>query len=180
MAGNSWFQLVPPTRIVNGSAFNTFTSYQSISPAPDIKIGANGLTVGQKIRLLARGEFSNTGTPTLSIGFFWGAAGVPLGQSALITTTTGATNWPWILEYDGTVRAIGTAGSIWGMGIISLGTSLTAMTTQFTPTTLALRTSAIDTTIEKVVGVGAQWGTSNAANTITVNDFEVWTKGAPL
>jgi len=164
---------IPPLHIVDGAAFNTFTTYQSVSPAPDIKIPANLLEPGTEIKLDARGQFSNTGTPTLSIGFFWGTAAVPLGQSALITTTTGATAWPWWLEYRGRVRAVGTAGSIQGLGELHLGTSLTAMTTQFVPTTLALRTSAIDTSIEKVIGVGAQWGTSNAANTITVTKFSV-------
>lgn len=164
---------VPPLHVLDGAAFNTFTAYQDISPTPAIKLPANLLEVGTQIRFEAKGEFSNTGTPTLSVGFFWGTAAVPLGQSRLITTTTAATSWPWHLEYQGRVRAIGTAGSIQGAGIFDLGTSLTAMTSEFVPTTLALRTSAIDTSIEKVVGVGAQWGTSNAANTIKVNFFSV-------
>lgn len=174
MARQYWVAPYPPLHIVSGAAFNTFTAYQDISPAPAIKLPANFLEPGTGIEIQALGHFSNTGTPTLSIGFFWGTAAVPLGQSALITTTTGATAWPWRLWYRGRVRAIGTAGSIYGQGSIDLGTSLTAITSQSTPTTQALRTSAIDTSVEKVVGVGAQWGTSNAANTITTELLSVW------
>jgi len=167
---------IPPLHIISGAAFNTFTTYQSISPAPDIKLPANILEPGTQIELKARGQFSNTATPTLSIGFFIGtAATIPIGQSAAITTTTGATAWPWQIEYEGRVRAVGTAaiGTIEGQGRIDLGTSLTAMTSQFTPTTLALRTVLFDTTIEKVVGVGAAWGTSSVSNTITTTFFSV-------
>jgi hypothetical protein len=176
MAHQSWVSLLEPCHILDGAAFTTFTAYQDISPAPALKVPANFLVPGTRLHLEAHGEFGNTGTPTLSVGFFWGTAAVPLGQSTLITTTTAATSWPWAIEYDGVVRSIGTAGSIWGKGKFDLGTSLVAMTSQFTPTTLALRTSAIDTTIEKVVGVGAQWGTSSASNTIKVNMFSVWFK----
>jgi hypothetical protein len=165
---------IPPLHTLDGAAFNTFTTYQDISPAPAIKVPANFLEQGTQLRLQAQGEFSNTATPTLSLGFFWGTAAVPLGQSNAITTTTGATSWPWELKWEGRVRLIGTTGSIQGAGVINLGTSLTAMTSQFTPTTLALRTTTIDTTLEKVIGVGAAWGASSISNTIKVNFLSVW------
>lgn len=173
MARQYWEAPIPPLHITAGVAFTTFTAYQSISQAPDVKLPANILEPGSELRMRAMGHFSNTGTPTLSIGFFWGTASVPLGQSSLITTTTAATAWPWQIEYEGRVRAIGTAGSIYGQGMLILGTALTTATIVPVPITQALRTSAIDTTIEKVVGVGAQWGTSNAANTITCEKFIV-------
>lgn len=175
MARQYWVAPVPPLLSVAGVAFNTFTAYQDISTTattnPSTKIPANFLEPGCEVWLKAVGHFSNTGTPTLSIGFFWGTAAVPLGQSNLITTTTAATAWPWILEYEGRVRAVGTSGSIYGQGSLKLGTSLTAITEQFVPVSQALRTSTIDTSIEKVVGVGAQWGTSSSSNTITVEKF---------
>lgn len=164
----------PPLHILSGAAFTTFTAFQDISPKPDIKIPANLLEPGTGIELLAQGHFSNTGTPTLSVGFYWGAVGVPLGQSALITTTTAAAAWPWRLYYRGRVRTVGTAGTIYGQGEFSLGTSLTAITAQSTPVSQALRTSVIDTSIEKVLGVGAQWGTSSASNSITTEFHSVW------
>jgi len=168
-----WVAPSPPMHIIDGAAFNTFTAFQDISPAPAIKLPPNTGEPGLTLELEAWGEFSNTGTPTLSLGFFWGTAAVVLAQTALITTTTAATSWPWWLYYRGRVRTQGATGSIVGMGRLLLGTSLTALTQQFLPTTLALRTVAIDTSIEKVVGVGAQWGTSSVSNTIKVNQFDV-------
>lgn len=164
---------LPPIHLLSGAAFTTFTAYQDISPTPAIKVPANFFEPGTQVELRAMGHFSNTGTPTLSIGFYWGTAAVPIGQSALITTTTAATAWPWQLKYKGRVRSIGTAGTIYGQGTFELGTSLTAVTLQFVPVSQALRTSTIDTSIEKVVGVGAQWGTSNAANSVTCEFFSV-------
>lgn len=173
MSRQYWVSPVPPIHITAGVAFTTFTAYQSIDQLPLIKIPANLLEPGTGIELYAQGHFSNTGTPTLSIGFYWGTAAVPLGQSALITTTTGATAWPWRLYYRGRCRSVGTAGTIYGQGELTLGTSLTALTTQATPVSQALRLSTIDTSIEKAIGVGAQWGTSNAANSITTELFSV-------
>lgn len=165
---------IPPLHSASGAAFATFTTFQDISPKPDVKLPANFAEVGTQLRIEAQGQFSNTGTPTLSIGFYWGTAAVVLAQSNAITTTTGATAWPWEVKWEGRVRAIGTSGSIQGAGTINLGTSLTALTSQFIPTTLALRTVTVDTSIEKVVGVGAAWGTSSASNTITTDFFSVW------
>jgi hypothetical protein len=172
-----WVAPVGPFHIIDGAAFNTFTTFQSISPAPPIVLPGNTLEPGSTIELEAVGEFSNTATPTLSLGFFYGTAAVVLAQSAAITTTTSAVGWPWRIHYRGRVRSIGTAGSIVGMGWVDLGTSLTAMTTQFMPTTLALRTVAIDTTTAKEIGVGAAWGASSASNTIKVlrHDVELCT-----
>lgn len=173
MSRQYWASPVPPLHVTSGAAFTTFTAFQDISPAPAIKLPANILEPGSQIELLAMGHFSNTGTPTLSLGFFFGTAAVPLGQSGLITTTTSAAAWPWQLQYKGRVRTVGTTGTIYGQGELRLGTSLTAYAGQFTPTTQALRTTTIDTTIEKVIGVGAQWGTSSASNSVTTEFLSV-------
>ena len=165
---------LPPLHIISGAAFNTFTTYQSISPAPGIKIPANFLEPGTTLTLKARGHASNTATPTLLMGFFYGtAASVPFGQSGAITTTTAMAAWPWSLDYDARVRSVGTAGSMYGQGILRLPTSITAFTLSAIPITQALRTTAIDTTIEKVIGVGAAWSASSASNTITCEHFSV-------
>lgn len=164
---------VPPFHTAVGAFFNTFTTFQDISPTPRPAIYGNALRAGSKLEVEAWGVFSNTATPTLALGFYFGTAAVVLAQSAAITTTTGATLWQWHLKYCGVVVAPGTAGSIVGQGIIDLGTSLTAMTTAPIPVTDAARTVAIDTTVNKEIGVGAAWGASSASNTIKTNDLRV-------
>jgi hypothetical protein len=161
---------IPPLHILDGSAFNTFTAFQSIAPAPPIALPANILEIGSEIWLEFDGAFSNTGTPTLGLGFLYGATVLAAGTA--ITTTTAAASWPVHAEWKGRVRTVGTAGTIQGSGFWMLGTSLTAFSTlQAMPATLALRTVTIDTTVAAAVSPGAVWGTSSASNTITVNRF---------
>lgn len=174
MSNQYWVAPLGPLHIVSGTAHHTSTALTDISPLPHIKLGANALEHGSTIRLRACGQFSTTGTPTLLLGFYYGAiAGVALGATAATTTGSGAAAWPWVMEYQGRVRAIGATGSIVGQGVLTLGTSLTAGSNVMLPATAAARTVAIDTSIEKTLTVGAQWGTSSASNTITCDEFSV-------
>lgn len=169
-----WVSPIPPLHNAAGSALNTSTTLTDISPTPNITLPANILEIGSTIRLRACGFFSNTSTPTLLLGFYYGGvAGSALAASSAITTTTGATAWPWILEYQGRVRAVGSSGSIVGQGILSLGTALTSFTYRPVPEVAASRTVTIDTTAAKALTVGAQWGTNSASNTITCDEISV-------
>jgi hypothetical protein len=167
-----------PLQVADGSAFNTFTTFVDVSPAPQIVIPQQMMDVGLELYLYASGEFSTTGTPTLSIGFWFnGAANAAptsiLAQSAAITTGTGAAAWPWEAWWRGRLRSIGSSGSFKGVGTLELGTSLTAYSVNPIPTTQALRTVTVDTTANRAVGVGAAWGTSSASNSITVYQLSV-------
>lgn len=169
-----WVAPVPPFQDADGTALASSTALTDVSPLPANIIAANQLEKYTALEVEAFGEFSNTGTPTLLIGvYFGGVAGVALAACAATATAAGVTGVPWKLTYRGRVRAIGSAGSIVGQGVLELGTSLTALTPIPIPATKAARTVAIDTTTAKAVTIGAQWGTSNAANTLTVNEILV-------
>lgn len=173
----SFYLLTPiaPVHTVDGAAFTTFTTFQDISPAGQMVVYPPDLVVSKEIWLDADGEFSNTGTPTLSIGFWInGAAGAApttiLAQSSAITTASAVTGVPWQAWWRGRIRATGPTGSIVGQGGLRLGSSLTVFNTDVPiPVSKALRTVAPDLSVARAVGVGAAWGTSNAANSITVN-----------
>lgn len=164
-----------PIHVVDGAAFASFTTFQDISPAGQLVIAQQQMDAGLEVILEAEGEFSNTGTPTLSIGFWInGAAGAApttiLAQSSAITTASGVTGVPWQAWWKGRIRATGPSGSINGQGGLRLGSSLTAFATDVPiPITKALRTVSPDLSASRAVGVGAAWGTSNASNSITVN-----------
>lgn len=168
---------IPPFHTADGTALNTSVALTDISPAPQIvPSAAVMLEPGMEFELNAYGEFSTTGTPTLLLGFYWGGvAGVALAASTAITTGTTAAAWAWSLYYRGRLRVIGTSGSIKGLGMLQLGTSLTAMAPSWIPTTQALRTVTIDTTPAgaKPLTVGAQWGTSSVSNTVTCHDLSI-------
>lgn len=168
-----------PLHVADGAAFNTFTTFQDVSPVPQLVIPQQMMDVGMELYLYAHGEFSTTATPTLSIGFWFnGAAGAAptsiLAQSAAITTGTGAAAWPWEAWWRGRLRAIGSSASFKGEGQLILGTSLTAVSVNPIPITQALRTVTVDTTQNRAVGVGAAWGTSSASNSITTYNLMAW------
>lgn len=174
MSRQYWQAPLPPLGIADGAALASSTTLTDISPTPSIVIPANQLELGSELYIEAMGEFSDTATPTLLLGlYFGGVAGVALAASAAITAASGVTGVPWILKYRGVVRAVGSSGSINGQGVLILGTSLTAVALSPIPITKALRTVTIDTTTAKAITVGAQWGASSPSNTVTCNDLSV-------
>lgn len=169
-----WVAPLPPHHIVDGAPYASSATIADVSVAPQKALPANFLEQGVRLEMDAHGQFSNTATPTLILGFYYGGvAGVALAASSAITTTTGATAWPWVMHYEGVIRSVGATGQIVGQGWLQLGTSLTAFATSAIPITAAARTVTIDTTTLKTVTVGATWGTSNAANTLTLGHFNV-------
>lgn len=168
-------QPLTPIHVADGTAVNTFTAFQDISPGPALVIPQQDLEVGLELEMKAWGEFSNTGTPTLQIGFWFNTAATVLAANALTITVTGATAWPWFAWWRGRLRAsaAGASGGSWqGMGEVMVGGSLTAWQSGHPapiPITKAARTVACDVSAARAVGVGAAWGTSNVANTIQVN-----------
>jgi hypothetical protein len=160
-----------------GPNYNTFTTRQDVSPRgagigqlPEIQGGVLGY--GSKIKFEADGEFSTTGTPTLSLGFYIGTpAGAPttvLAENTAIAMPSSVTSFPWHLEWHGIVVQTGVTGSVVGCGSLQYGTSLTVLTSLEIPATLALRTIVWDTTINRAVGVCATWSVSSASNNVRV------------
>lgn len=173
MARSNWIAPLEPFQTASGTAYNTSTTITDVSAAPNHVLAANQLAIGTQITLDTFGTFSNTATPTLLLGFYYGGvAGTALAATSAITTTTGATNWQFSMYYRGIVRSVGSSGTIIGAGWIDLATSLTAVTHRPIPET-ALATVTIDTTTSKALTVGATWGTNSASNTLTCFYFDV-------
>ena len=84
---------------------------------------------GSRLSLRATGELTSTSsTPTVVLGFYIGSVGQAIGSKAVIAATTtlaisaSATAWPFIMEYDGTLRTeSSSAGVIHGQGIVFSG-----------------------------------------------------------
>jgi len=183
MGNITYDNLIDPFVVARGTAKNTFTSYQDVAGTASTPntlplTQANELKMGTKVVIEAVGEFSTTGTPTLSIGGIYGATpgaagGTAIAQSAAITTGTGAASWPWHYRFNGIVTAVGASGVLYGSGILDLGTSLTAFTPAACPTTAAGRSVTINTTTANSWGLGAAWGTSSVSNQIIVDVFNL-------
>jgi hypothetical protein len=172
-----WRSSVPPFDQGAGTAYNTSVTLTDVSPAPQVTLpGYTLLERGVEVFIEAWAEFSVVAatTPTLLLGFYYGGvAGVALAATTAIATASGIAGAVVHLEYHGIVRALGSAGSIWGSGYVDFPTSLTAVTRRPIPETLAARTVTIDTTVAKTITLGAQWGTSAAGNTLTCQDLSL-------
>lgn len=167
-----------PQPVAAGTALNTSATLTDISVAPPVTLPANFLVAGSALRFTAAGVFSNTATPTLILGVYYGGvAGVALAASSAVTTTTGATNWQWRFEVTTTIRSSGASGTAWSQGIMWLGTSATTFAAAPLPGA-APAAVTVDTTAAKTLTVGAQWGTSSASNTVQCHSFYVESLGA--
>ena len=134
--------------------------------------GPGGLKAGAIVELEAWGTVSTSGTtPTLIIGFYYGALALALAATTtgLVLTNQAAVAWPWRMWYKGRVTNTGTSGSINGMGAFENPTSLTAFTPRRIPETTAAEVVTIDTSINKLIVVAATWGAAASTNIITCN-----------
>jgi hypothetical protein len=177
-----------PIEIADRPTLTTFTTFADICGGPQKILPKSRMDAGLTLDLEAWVDWSTTGTPTISMGFYWGvgasvqgtmnSTGTILAQTQLaaapVATTTGGTAH---MHWMGTLRAIGpgaTGGTIHGNGYADLTNTVSPFSTTATwvmPTTKALRTVTLDTTADKSLAVGWAFGTSNAANAVIVTDF---------
>lgn len=175
MPAQFWTSVITsPNYIADGAALASSTSLTDISPTPNLILPANYLYPGQCLKVVARGRFSTTATPTLLLGVYYGAvAGTALGTTGAITTTSGVTNVPWRLELDLVVRTVGSSGTAFSEGCVA-GISGTVGVSEVPIPASAPAAVTIDTTAAKALTIGAQWGASSASNTITCHMFKVY------
>jgi hypothetical protein len=189
LGNNTWANSLDPFANSRATIVNTFTTARDVygggtAAIPLPYTAADELKVGTMVRLEAVGALSTTGTPTFRAGFAYGintagaalSTGVELAGNALTATTTTGAAWPVILWYLGRVTAVGSAGVLYGQGTIAVGSSLTAFGTPGyvpMPVTAAARSATINTTTKNTWTVFAEFGTSNAANQIQIDVFNV-------
>jgi len=175
---------LPPIDTADRAAVNTFTTFQDIYGAPQKIIPKSRMDVGLTLDLEAWVDWSTTGTPTMSCGFWFNAAPLApnpatilcqtqLAAAPVATVTGGSVH----MHAMATLRAIGTgaAGGSWDTeGYADITNTVTPFSTTVTwvmPTTRALRTATCDVTADRAIGVGWAWGTSAAANSVFVKEF---------
>ena len=177
---------LPPVDITSRPAVNAFTTFQDIYGAPQKILPKARMEPGLTIELFAGGTYGTTGTPTMSGGFWINGAALAapttiLGQSQLaVSGASGQAAGYWNSYLRATLRAIGTgaAGGSWRIasGFLKIASTTSPFNTLAEwsiPVTDALRTVTFDCTADRALGVGWQWGTSSASNTVTVDSFEL-------
>lgn len=108
------------TSQVDGAAVTAAAATTLLPAASRFLLPANWCKIGRKIKITAWGRISSVittpGTARFDIRTGGGTA-IFDGLAVLLDTVAGHTNVGWKLEVDMTVRAIGTAGNLFGQGL---------------------------------------------------------------
>ena len=169
----SWVSSAPTPGQGAGTAYASSAAAADVSPAPQFFSQSYGPTyTGQRWRFTGWAIASNTGTPTLNLGVYYGGvAGVALCTSGAITTTTSMSGWSWRVEVHAEVITIGSTGTIRSYGWVYIPTSATAVTVQ--QMTGTAQDVTVNTGTNSALTFGATWGTSSASNTLTVKGWQI-------
>lgn len=166
-----------------GTALASSTSLTDISPGAAtagqaFTFPANYLQTGQQYTVRAKGIVSNTGTPTLLLGLYYGAAaGVALATTGTATTASSLSNSIWSLEADLRVDGVGTSGAIRTLGSVNGPYSGSVMLPAAGSS--SGNSVTVDTSTAKALTLAAQWSASSASNSIQCVTFQVikWNDG---
>lgn len=137
---------------------------------------------GVAISLLARGVFSNTGTPTLTFKVRMGTAaaslaGTTIGASAAITTGSGVSAIFWELRMD---LICNTPGYGSGNATLSGGGYVKSFAGFASPGEYTLTpsggdsatwTTTFDASVDQYLNLSATWSANSASNTITCKNL---------
>lgn len=173
-----------------GTALATFTTEARMNDDTGMGVQAhlppdfwlpNAGSEGRGLHIVARGILSTTASPTFTWTVRLGASGtsapIVLGTAALTAGAT-VTNQPWELEGDIIMTSIGTTAgtsTVRGTGQIrSSGLASPFMAGAFGGAASPGTVATVNTQITNFVNVNAACGTSNAANTIQLQQLFVY------
>lgn len=181
MAFQTWETLInayQPSSTTTGTEFKEFTAAKDITPGTNLvgqalTIPASFLVPGNILAYRASGIFSSVSKAKLKLGLYWGGvAGKVLAETLEVETPEPNTNNSWILEATSRVISVGTAGEVLTQGTVtgieakSLAGASASTTMMPEETSTGGKLAEFDTSVAKIVTVGATWGTSSASNKI--------------
>ena len=170
----------------DGAALSNTTTPTSILPtAARAVIAANTLDrIGKRLRIVATGRISTVVTTPGTLTLDWKIGSVIVASSGAMTlNTTAQTNVNWRLEWDLTLRAVGTSTSAnfmhqgtWTshavVGSSAIGTA--GAGTQMIPYNAAPAVgTGFDSTAAAITDLFATWSVANASNSITLHQYDV-------
>lgn len=134
---------------------------------------------GKKIRIRLFGRMTTGATPgNLTIDVYYGdgtdANGVLLVSSAAFALTASQANLSWEMDIIVHCRSIGSAGTLFGVGMFNANVAVVASTLQpvLIPASAAAVSGACDLTAAKIISVQAK-RSGSTAETMQVHDMEV-------
>jgi hypothetical protein len=180
-----WRKPLQPVQSAAGTAVTAASVTSGLGGLPIAQLSPADLIAGGHLSLKATGELTSTSaTPTVILDFRIGTVGQAIGSkvviaaSAALVINASATAWPFIMYYEGTVRALSpSAGVIHGQGYVKTGfTSASGLTAAFIdnpmPITAALRTvSTLNTDQTNELDVGITLSSVTGTPSVTITDF---------
>ena len=185
MSLQGWEELIS-TQIASGTSFGTFTTAKTvINPQALFVLPAGFFTIGKRLRIRVQGGIGTLVTTPGTITFQ-----VMIGSVIAFTTgaiqlnATAHTDLPFWLEIDLTCRAVGsgTSANLMGQGMLGgVMFTLTAGQTDaantsglfMVPATTPTVGTGFDSTIANILDFFVGFSISNAANTVTVDQYSI-------
>ena len=160
----------------DGSALsNTTTPTSILSAARKITLPSGYFSrVGRQLIVRAAGRISTAGSSpgTLTMSMRLGATTVFDG-GASGTLAVSASNLTWLLELVLTCRAIGSAGTLLGVGRLHSAALSASTPVALLPASAPAAGSSFDTSQSHVLDLFAAWSVANASNSLTCHQFSV-------
>lgn len=181
MSRQSWVETLA-VAVANGTAIASSSTETIIFP--DITIPATYLQDGRLLKVRVFGQYSNTGTPTLTFAVRWGGvSGTLLATSAACTTPSGVTAAMFEFEVWLQVRTNGATGTIMANGVAKVFAAVAGTVASATGEGLVTPMSAggvttpaavtVDLTVDTALSVTAKWSASSSSNTLTGLQYEL-------
>ena len=182
MAGltQNYHETIDPAVTADEAAITLAVTYKNIIPASRFNLGPQFFNkIGRKLRIRAFGKITTVLTPgNGQMGILFGtgadANGVNVVQSAAFALIASQTNISWNMEMYIHCRSIGTAGTLFGTGILEIGASVVASSAQpiMMPPSAAVVSAACDLT--GVLIPSLQFLRSGStAEAISVQDYDI-------
>lgn len=144
---------------------------------PNFTVPANYMADSRCLRVKLIGQYSTTGTPTLTFAIRWGGvAGTLIAKTAAITLptiTAGVFEMDLLLQ----VRSNGSTGTILGNGVcrvyagvaptVASATGNAAVTPMTAGGTITPATATVDFTADTALSITALWSAASSSNTLT-------------
>ena len=149
--------------IASSNALTAFSPAYTV-PAGALNVGGSAGT-GRVLEVYADGYYNTTATPTLLLALQVGGANA-LASNAI--TTAGAGNRAWSAKFVVQVKATGSTNTLCITGHFTWSTGAGAHIADLT-TTVTFYSANLANALQ--FNIAAQWGTANAANTITIGNM---------
>lgn len=143
--------------------------------ATNYTIPANDCQPGRVYRITAQGVWGDASTaPTLNIRVKLGSTQIG-STGATSVTQTSQTNRTWRVEYAIVCQTTGGSGTVEGQGVFTRFNTNEQTSVLWGMTTTSAVT--VNTTTSQTLQMSAQWGTADAANTITARQIIIEASG---